>query len=78
VVVVNALRCNRRTVAPINEGGEDWCLALNGNQEFPLSDAHRYFGKGRKCDEGTVTKDTGYGRAKTLKVVVAPVKILRE
>jgi len=32
VVTGDALHCNRRTVAAINAGGGDWCLALKGNQ----------------------------------------------
>jgi predicted transposase YbfD/YdcC len=30
VVTGDALHCNRRTVAAINAGGGDWCLALKG------------------------------------------------
>ena len=47
VVTGDALHCNRRTVAAINAGGGDWCLALKGNQESLLSDARGCFGKGR-------------------------------
>jgi hypothetical protein len=39
VVTADALHCNRRTVAAINAGGGDWCLALQANQDSLLSDA---------------------------------------
>ena len=32
VVTADALHCNRRTVAAINAGGGDWCLAVTANQ----------------------------------------------
>ena len=32
VVTADALHCNRRTVAAVNAGGGDWCLALKANQ----------------------------------------------
>ena len=31
LVTADALHCNRRTVAAINAGGSDWCLALKAN-----------------------------------------------
>ena len=32
VVTADALQCNRRTVAAVNAGGGDGCLALKANQ----------------------------------------------
>jgi len=33
VVTADALHCNCRAVAAINEGGGDWCLALRASQD---------------------------------------------
>ena len=65
VVTGDALHCNRRTVAAINAGGGDWCLALKGNQESLLSDARGCFSKGHKSDPTAVTENTGHGRKET-------------
>jgi predicted transposase YbfD/YdcC len=78
VVTGDALHCNRRTVAAINAGGGDWCLALKGNQESLMSDARGCFGKGRKSDTVAVTEDTGHGRKETRKAVVVSAKALGE
>lgn len=44
VVTDDALHRNRRTVAAINAGGGDWCLAFKTNQASLLSDARACFG----------------------------------
>jgi predicted transposase YbfD/YdcC len=78
VVTGDALHCNRRTVAAINAGGGDWCLALKGNQESLLSDARGCFSKGHKSDPTAVTENTGHGRKETRKAVVVSAKALAE
>lgn len=35
----DALHCNRRTVAEVNVGSGDWCLALKANRESLRCDA---------------------------------------
>ena len=78
VVTGDALHRNRRTVAAINAGGGDWCLALKGNQESLLSDARGCFSKGHKSDPTAVTENTGHGRKETRKAVVVSAKALAE
>ena len=78
VVTGDALHCNRRTVAAINAGGGDWCLALKGNQASLLSDARGCFGTGRNSDPEAVTTDAGHGRKETRKAVVVSAKALGE
>lgn len=43
MVTADALDCNRRTVATVNAGGGDRCIALKGNLESLLSDARGCF-----------------------------------
>mgnify|MGYP006961547988 CR=1 FL=1 len=62
VVTADALHCNRRTVAAINAGGDDWCLALKANHDALLSDARACFGRVKDGHATAVTKDAGHGR----------------
>lgn len=78
VVTGDALHCNRRTVAAINAGGGDWCLALKGNQESLLSDARSCFGKVNEGHPVAVAKDTDHGRKETRKAVVVSANTLAE
>lgn len=78
VVTGDALHCNRRTVAAINAGGGDWCLALKGNQESLLSDARGCFGKVEKGDPVAGSEATGHGRKETRTAVVVSAKALAE
>ena len=78
VVTGDALHCNRRTVAAINAGGGDWCLALKGNQESLLSDARGCFPASENPRRQAVTEETGHGRKETRKAVVASAKALGE
>ena len=78
VITGDALHCNRRTVAAINAGGGDWCLALKANQESLLSDARGCFtGLGAAYREA-VTEETGHGRRETRKAIVVSAKSLED
>ena len=76
VVTGDALHCNRRTVAAINAGGGDWCLALKGNQDSLLSDARRCFGALKEDHPVAVTEDTGHGRKEIRRAVVVSANTL--
>jgi len=78
VVTGDALHCNRRTVAAINAGGGDWCLALKGNQESLLSDARGCFTAPEDLRHQAVTEETGHGRRETRKAVVVSANALGE
>lgn len=78
VITGDALHCNRRTVAAINAGGGDWCLALKGNQESLLSDARGSFPKLEEGGRQAVTQDVGHGRKETRKAAVVSAKALGE
>ena len=78
VVTGDALHCNRRTVAAINAGGGDWCLALKGNQESLLSDARGCFTAHEDLRHQAVTEETGHGRKETRKAVVVSANALGE
>lgn len=62
VVTADALHCNRRTVAAINAGGGDWCLALKGNQESLLSDARGCFSGEIDPRQQAMTEEKNHGR----------------
>ena len=76
VVTGDALHCNRRTVAAINAGGGDWCLALKGNQESLLSDARGCFTGLGAAHPQAVTEEVGHGRKETRKAIVVSAKAL--
>ena len=78
VVTADALHCNRRTVAAINAGGGDWCLALKANQDSLLSDARACFGALQDDHPAAVTEDAGHGRKETRKAVVVSAKGLAD
>lgn len=78
VVTADALHCNRRTVAAINAGGGDWCLALKANQDSLLSDARACFGQLTEGHPQACTEDSGHGRKEQRKAVVAQAKGLAE
>jgi len=78
VVTGDALHCNRRTVAAINAGGGDWCLALKGNQESLLSDARGCFTGLAATHPTASTEDAGHGRQETRKAVVVSANSLGE
>lgn len=78
VVTGDALHCNRRTVAAINAGGGDWCLALKGNQESLLSDARSCFGKLKDSHPVARSTEAGHGRKETRTAVVISAKALGE
>jgi predicted transposase YbfD/YdcC len=78
VVTGDALHCNRRTVAAINAGGGDWCLALKANQESLLSEARGRFGGRGEGRFEAVTEETGHGRKEVRKAVVVSAKALAE
>jgi predicted transposase YbfD/YdcC len=78
VVTADALHCNRRTVAAINAGGGDWCLALKANQDSLLSDARACFGPRPDAHPSAVAEDVGHGRTETRKAVVVSSKALAE
>ena len=65
VVTADALHCNRRTVAAINAGGGDWCLARSANQDAALSDAPSCFGKVAQDHPGARQDEAAHGRKKT-------------
>jgi predicted transposase YbfD/YdcC len=78
VVTADALHCNRRTVAAINAGGGDWCLALKANQDSLLSDARACFGQLTEDHPHACTEDSGHGRREQRTAVVIPAKGLAE
>ena len=78
VVTADALHCNRRTVAAINAGGGDWCLALKANQDSLLSDARACFGRVKDGHATAVTKDAGHGRTEVRTAVVVGARDLAE
>jgi predicted transposase YbfD/YdcC len=78
VVTGDALHCNRRTVAAINAGGGDWCLALKANQESLLSDARGCFTTPEDPRRQAVTEEVGHGRKETRKATVVSAKALAE
>lgn len=78
VVTADALHCNRRTVAAINAGGGDWCLALKANQDSLLSDARACFGPRPDAHHSAVAQDAGHGRTETRTAVVVSSKGLAE
>ena len=78
VVTGDALHCNRRTVAAINAGGGDWCLALKGNQESLLSDARGCFTGLGPAHPDAVTAETGHGRREIRKATVVSARSLEE
>lgn len=78
VVTGDALHCNRRTVAAINAGGGDWCLALKGNQESLLSDARGCFSNLKDSHPVARSADTAHGRKETRTGVVVSAKALGE
>lgn len=78
VVTGDALHCNRRTVAAINAGGGDWCLALKANQDSLLSDARACFGKVKDTHAVARQEETGHGRQETRTAMVVSAKGLAE
>lgn len=78
VVTADALHCNRRTVAAINAGGGDWCLALKANQDSLLSDARACFGTQPDALPSAVSEDDSHGRAETRTAAVVSSKSLAE
>ncbi len=78
VVTADALHCNRRTVAAINAGGGDWCLALKANQDSLLSDARACLDRLREGHPVAVAEDSGHGRTETCRAMVVPAKGLAE
>jgi len=65
IVTADALHCNRRTDAPITEGGGDYCLALKANQDSLLSDARSCFGKVAHDHPVAQQDETRHGRKET-------------
>jgi len=65
VATADALHCNRRTVAAINAGGGDWCLARSANQDSFLSDARSCFDKLSPDHPGARQDEAGHGRKET-------------
>ena len=78
VVTADALHCNRRTVAAINAGGGDWCLALKANQDSLLSDARACFSKVNDTHAVARQEETGHGRQETRTAMVVSAKGLAE
>jgi predicted transposase YbfD/YdcC len=78
VGTADALHCNRRTVAAINAGGGDWCLALKANQESLLSDARACFGRPHAGHPVARSEDTGHGRKEVRTATVVSAKGLAE
>ncbi|WP_347268161.1 ISAs1 family transposase [Paracoccus sp. (in: a-proteobacteria)] len=74
VVTGDALHCNRRTVAAINAGGGDSCLALKAHQDALLSDARACLGKVRQGHPVAVTEDSGHGRKEIRRALVVPAR----
>jgi len=65
VATADALHCNRRTVAAINETSGDGCLALKANQNPRLSDARSCFGKVAPDHPAAWQDEAGHGRKQT-------------
>ena len=78
VVTADALHCNRRTVAAINAGGGDYCLALKANQDSLLSDARSCFGKLSPDHPVARQEEVGHGRKETRTAMVISAKGLAE
>ena len=78
VVTADALHCNRRTVAAINAGGGDWCLALKANQDSLLSDARSCFGKVAPDHPAARQEAVGHGRKATRTGTVVSARGLAE
>ena len=78
VVTADALHCNRRTVAAINAGGGDWCLALKANQDSLLSDARACFGRVKDGHPTTCVEEVNHGRKESRTAVVVSAKGLAE
>jgi predicted transposase YbfD/YdcC len=78
VVTADALHCNRRTVAAINAGGGDWCLALKANQDSLLSDARARLGTAKEGHPVARVEETGHGRKETRTGMVVCAKGLAE
>ncbi|MBW7057961.1 ISAs1 family transposase [Paracoccus bogoriensis] len=78
VVTADALHCNRRTVAAINAGGGDWCLALKANQDSLLSDARACFATLKEGHPSADAQEAGHGRVETRRAVVVSAKGLAE
>jgi predicted transposase YbfD/YdcC len=78
VVTADALHCNRRTVAAINAGGGDWCLALKANQDSLLSDARARLGTAKVDHPVARVEETGHGRKETRTGMVVCAKGLAE
>jgi len=74
VVTADALHCNRRTVAAINDRGGDWCLALKSNQESLLSDARACFARITDAHPVARVETTGHGRTETRTATVVAAK----
>jgi predicted transposase YbfD/YdcC len=74
VVTGDALHCNRSTVAAIDTGGGDWCLALKGNQESLLSDARGCFSNLKDRHPVASSAYTAHGRKETRKMKSASLK----
>lgn len=78
VVTADALHCNRRTVAAINAGGGDWCLALKANQDSLLSDARACFGRVKDGHPTACVEEVNHGRKESRTAVVVSAKGLAE
>jgi predicted transposase YbfD/YdcC len=78
VVTADALHCNRRTVAAITQGGGDYCLALEANQDSLLSDARSCFGKLPPGHPAARQEGAGHGRKETRTGTVVSAKGLAE
>ncbi len=78
VVTGDALNCNRRTVAAINAGGDNWCLALKASRDSLLSEVRACLGKISKNHPVAVTEDGGHGQKETRRAMVIPAKGLAE
>jgi len=78
VATADALHCNRRTVAAINAGGGDWCLARPANQGSLLSDAPSCFGKVAQDRPAARQDEAGHRRKETRTGTVISAKGLAE
>ncbi|MEI4235388.1 ISAs1 family transposase [Roseovarius sp. D22-M7] len=74
VVTADALHCNRRTVAAINAGGGDWCLALTANQDSLLSDAHACFWQAGNDHPTACIEEINHGRKESRTAAVVSAK----
>jgi len=77
-VTADALRCNRRTVAAIRQGGGDSCRALKANQDSRLPDARSCFGKVLPDHPVARQQEAGHGRNETRTGTVVSAKGLAE